>query len=260
MRKMTGWILALLGMSATLNPGPTWQESKCPMPHSDSTAGLRPPGALLRPCDWNGKATFIDPRDQQEYRQVQIGGQCWMASNLQYGAEVQDMEQQDNQRPECTCYQNQSVNCTRYGGLYTWEEATGHSSPQGRPIQGLCPDGWHLPTDAEWAILEQALDPAIAGNPHDWRGAVLAHRLIGADAAWVPPAQQREASGFEALPGGIAVSGWFFYLGRGAYFWTASPYSAAAAWSRGILSQAATVYRGPSDKSAGLSVRCLKDP
>jgi uncharacterized protein (TIGR02145 family) len=217
-------------------------------------------GFRIQPCRWNGKTTFVDPRDQRVYYQVEIGGRCWMASNLHFGSEVPNMEQTDNQKPEFTCYANDPQNCNRYGGLYTWAEAMNYAKPEkGTEIQGLCPYGWHLPSDAEWTAMEQAIDPTIATERKDWRGKTLGNRLIAAADEWIPAALPESPCGFDALPAGSAVSGWFFYLGRGAYFWTSSPYSAAAAWSRGILSQTAQVFRGPGDQLAGFSVRCIKN-
>lgn len=217
-------------------------------------------GTRLIPCKWNGKDSFIDTRDNRSYRQVQIGGQCWMAQNLYHGKVVPNMEQSANGIAECTCQGNDPKNCELYGGLYSWDEAMNHApAKEGAAIQGLCPDGWHLPSDAEWRKMEAFLDPTAAAPGESWRGNQLAHRLIGAQGAWAPTAVPESSVGFDALPAGSAVSGWFFYLGRGAYFWTSSPYSAAAAWSRGILSQTGQVFRGPGDKLTGYSVRCIKD-
>lgn len=217
-------------------------------------------GTRLVPCEWNGKYNFTDPRDGRSYRQIQIGDQCWMAQNLYFGKVVPDMGQTNNRTAECTCQGNDPKNCEAYGGLYAWDEVMNYTQPkEGATIQGLCPDGWHLPSDAEWCEMEAFLDPNMAVRSEAWRYTNIAWRLMGDLENWNPKVFSLNHSGFDALPAGSAVSGWFFYLGRGAYFWTSSPYSAAAAWSRGIHSQTGEVFRGPGDKLTGYSVRCIKD-
>lgn len=190
---------------------------------------------VLTPCKWNGSPSFVDSRDQHSYVQTRVGGHCWMAENLRFGKEVEDMRQDDDRILETSCYQNKSESCRRLGGLYTWNEA----------MAGVCPPGWRLPTDADWTALEHSFDSTITLDAEGWRGKDLAQKLVTL---------------FGARFAGIAVSGWFFYEGRGAYFWTATSYSSAAAWSRGITRETEKVYRGPSDKQAGASVRCVRNP
>jgi uncharacterized protein (TIGR02145 family) len=155
-----------------------------------------------------------------------------MAENLGFGKEVEDMGQDNDQVLETTCYQNKPENCRLLGGLYTWGEAA-----------GICPSGWRLPDDPDWTALERSIDSSVAVDAEGWRGNDLSQKL---------------ALGFGVRLAGIAVSGWFFYQGRGAYFWTATSYSSAAAWSRGVVVGTGRVFRGPSDKLAGASVRCVR--
>ena len=90
--------------------------------------------------------TFIDSRDGQEYGQVKIGDQVWMSENLNYN-------------PRATgglYYNNDSLTNHVYGRLYLWETfMKGASSSTKIPsgVQGLCPEGWHFPSIAEWDIL-----------------------------------------------------------------------------------------------------------
>jgi uncharacterized protein (TIGR02145 family) len=74
---------------------------------------------------------MTDRRDNQSYRTVRIGNQCWMAENLNAGIMVTDFQQTDNDIVEKTCYNSDPEMCKIYGGLYTWDEAN----------SGVCPDG-----------------------------------------------------------------------------------------------------------------------
>ena len=168
---------------------------------------------------------FIDNRDGQQYETVQIGDQCWMKENLNY------------ETSNSWCYDNNSSNCDVYGRLYTWDASL-----------NACPDGWHLPTDAEWCILEQEVDPTITCNSTGWRGVNGGTKL-----------KQGGSSGFEALlAGNRSTSGSFGHLGSGAYFWSSSE-SGTNAWRRSLYVSYATVSRDGSNKSYGFSVRCIKD-
>jgi uncharacterized protein (TIGR02145 family) len=67
--------------------------------------------------------------------------------------------QTDNGTIEKYCFDNTETNCDVYGGLYQWNEMMQYSTAPG--VKGICPTGWHLPTDAEWCTLEQEVDPTI---------------------------------------------------------------------------------------------------
>lgn len=95
--------------------------------------------------------SMTDSRDGQTYKTVQIGSRTWMAQNLNYKS------------ANSYCYNDNANNCTKYGRLYTWAAAVGKSEevcdfghscslPSGN-IQGVCPSGWHLPSDTEWDTL-----------------------------------------------------------------------------------------------------------
>lgn len=104
------------------------------------------------------KATVTDSRDGRTYKTVKIGRQIWMAENLNYEA--------SNSR----CYKS-DPSCSKYGRLYTWTEAMGYEngcsySEQDRcdDVQGVCPDGWHLPQYGEWKELDDYVEKKWGGS------------------------------------------------------------------------------------------------
>lgn len=97
-------------------------------------------------CYGSCKKTFIDSRDGQEYASTCIGEQIWMGQNLNYAGPNGDIG---------ACYKNKPSNCAIYGRLYTIGEVTGLQTSSANPsgIKGICPDGWHVPSKAEWEEL-----------------------------------------------------------------------------------------------------------
>ena len=101
--------------------------------------------------------TILDSRDGKTYKTVKIGEQWWMAENLNLGIMVNGMpvgiNQKDNNQVEKYCYGDAEGNCAIYGGLYDWFEAMNYTSIEkgfeGTEIQGICPCGWHLPSDTD---------------------------------------------------------------------------------------------------------------
>ena len=88
--------------------------------------------------------SMTDPRDGQSYCTITIGNQTWMAENLNY------------QSPNSVCFDNNAFYCIEYSRMYLWEEfMNGASSSNNIPsgVQGICPNGWHVPSQAEWQVL-----------------------------------------------------------------------------------------------------------
>jgi len=195
--------------------------------------------------------TFTDSRDGQHYPSVDIGGQCWMAANLNAGNLVSgNTAQSDNGVVERYCYANQVSNCLQYGGLYQWDEAMGYAT--GSMVQGICPDGWHLPSHAEWIALETYL-----GGPNQ-AGAAL--KESGTTHWAVPNSGADNSSGFTALPGGYRnTNGGFYLMPYQAYFWTASEDNTSGAWGVNLSYDLSKMVRGSHLKAFGYSVRCVKD-
>lgn len=195
-----------------------------------------------------------DLRDGKKYATVKIGTQCWMAQNLDVGTMVTSGSggniATDNGIIEKFCYTDNASNCNTYGGLYEWNEAMQYTITSG--TQGICPTGWHLPTDAEWCTLENYVDIgtiscSATGN------------LRGTDAG--TQLKPGGSSGFNALLGAgfrDGNDGSFLFSGSFTFFWTSNQSSTSDAWSRNIFT-AAKIGRDIYPKSFGYSVRCIKN-
>ncbi|MDR0331294.1 MAG: fibrobacter succinogenes major paralogous domain-containing protein, partial [Chitinispirillales bacterium] len=172
---------------------------------------------------------FTDPRDGHIYRTVKIGGQTWMAENLNYKTE------------NSWCYDNDESNGKKYGRLYTWETA-----------QTVCPSGWHLPSREEWGNLVEA-----AG------GYKVAGKKLKSKTGWDDrddgtSGNGTDEFGFSALPGGYRVysDGSFYYVGYYGYWWSATEYGSGDADNRDMGYNYDYVGENYDGKSNGFSVRC----
>jgi uncharacterized protein (TIGR02145 family) len=201
---------------------------------------------------WECGQALIDDRDGHEYTTVQIGEQCWMTENLNIGTRIngnQDMI--DNGIVEKYCYNNSEANCDVYGGLYQWDEMMQYSNIEG--LQGICPDGWHLPTDVEWTTLTTYLaGESVAGGKMKTTGTMYWNH---------PNTGATNESEFSGLPCGYRIlSGNFTNASLNANWWSSTEYSATKVYDRYILYNSASVERFSNfTKVYGFSVRCLKD-
>jgi uncharacterized protein (TIGR02145 family) len=187
--------------------------------------------------------------DGHAYTTVQIGSQCWFKENLR-NDNYNDLSpipgNLDNSTWTTTTSgaqavygqgtANEAANLAAYGRLYNWYAVTNAA--------GLCPTGWHVPTDTEWTALETQLGgPSVAGGKMKtapWGG--------------------NNSSGFSALPGGYRSysAGNFLNLGNGGYWWSSSP-SGSSAWNRVLNAGDSNVYRNSANVRLGFSVRCVRD-
>ncbi|MEI7897688.1 MAG: FISUMP domain-containing protein [bacterium] len=191
------------------------------------------------------------PYDGKNYTTVQIGTQCWFKENLNVGTKINGVQNQsDNGIKEKYCINDLESNCTTYGGLYQWNEMMQYLTSQG--TQGLCPNDWHIPTDAEWAILTSFLGgEPIAGGKMKETGTLH----------WMTPnTGATNSSGFTALPGaGRESSGFFYNISTGTNIWSSTQSDATYSWVRFLNYFSEDVSRGYSYKTYGFSVRCLKN-
>jgi len=216
----------------------------------------------------NCPPTLLDVRDSTVYAAVKIGNQCWMAENLNIGTRIDGVtEQTDNGTIEKYCYDDNAGNCIVYGGLYYWGEMMQYFTPQGS--QGICPAGWHVPTDAEWKILEGVVDSQFGvGDPEwdktDWRGFDVGNNLRETGVShWDPPNNgATNSSGFTALPGGSRfTTGAFIGMGMYGHFWSSTESATNYAWARDLTYNSPGInrYNYNHFQTLGLSVRCIKD-
>ena len=224
--------------------------------------------------------TLTDTRDSKTYNTILIGSQCWMAQNLNIGSKIAGANNQaNNSTIEKYCYSDLETNCNVYGGLYQWAEmaqylngATNTTSwspvPTGN-VQGICPNGWHIPTHDEWTTLERAVCTSSTCStdfPYDittygYRGTDEGNKLKESGTShWLSGNNGTNSSNFTALPGGYRGNGGSFggIIGYGDW-WTATEYGATYAWDRYLYYSNATVDRAHNSKAGGFSVRCLKD-
>jgi len=202
--------------------------------------GINVNGIYLKtPMDYEG----------QSYNAVLIGTQTWMAENLNYDVEGSK------------CYVNSESNCTIYGRLYDWTTAMNLASDCNysndcsvqTKHRGICPFGWHLPSDAEWAILTNYVGSSTAGTKlktaSGWNTG--SSYIAGTD-----------DYGFSALPGGFGNSaGSFYSVGYYGSWWSATEYDSYDAYDRsmGYSQEGAHGTAGGGYKSSLFSVRCVRD-
>jgi uncharacterized protein (TIGR02145 family) len=192
-----------------------------------------------------------------------IGNQCWLKENLNVGTMIElTIEQSDNGTIEKYCYNNDTANCTLYGGLYAWNEMMQYVSQQG--AQGICPTGWHLASDDEWKVLEGMVDSQYGIGDTVWeingtRGFDAGQQLKSVS-GWNDDSNGTDPYGFSSLPGGFCWLGNSFgYINQYSAYWTSSEIMGTEnAWDRGLNSAYAQVDRVADNKSGfGQSARCL---
>ncbi|MFO7615086.1 MAG: FISUMP domain-containing protein [Bacteroidales bacterium] len=208
---------------------------------------------------------FMDARDSSEYNTVQIGTQCWMAENLNIGIKVSAIkDQRDNGVIEKYCYDNKEENCRIYGGLYQWSEMMQYEkTPNSR---GICPEGWHVPSDEEWCLLasyaDSGVDCAHFGATGSSTGILKSAGSIESKTGlwYLPNEGAGETSGFSALPGGTrSIYAKFHFLGYHGYYWTSTENSDQSAWFWYFKYSNNSIYRENYLKNSGYSARCVKD-
>ena len=195
---------------------------------------------------------LYDNRDQQTYKIVLIGNQVWMAENLNYKA------------TGSRCYGDNSGGdsqnrCGTYGRLYNWLTAMALTSSCGfysscssqikSPHRGICPEGWHIPSDAEWIALTDYVG-----------GSSMAGTQLKANSGWNSNGNGTDVHGFSALPGGYGgAANSFHNVGDRGSWWSATEYGSNFAYSRDMLYDNSLVDRDDSGKSFLFSVRCVQD-
>lgn len=214
--------------------------------------------------------TMTDSRDNKKYKTVSIGTQTWMAENLNYA----DSTKTPSLKGKSWCFNNEAKNCDVAGRLYTWAAAIdsvklasdaenpldcgyGKTCGLSGKVQGICDNGWHLPSQSEWYTLFTA----VGGQP-------MAGTKLKSQSGWYSDEYNIEytnggngddAFGFSALPVGGAAYSDFGSDGRYTSFWSSTENNdydvsrmALGDWTGSAMVEEAL-------KFSGISVRCLKD-
>jgi len=194
----------------------------------------------------------------QTYETLQVGSQCWMKDNLNVGTMLtnfQDMT--DNGITEKYCYNDDPANCTTYGGLYQWNEMMQYVTQAG--VQGICPDGWHIPSNPEWCIVTEEIDTTVDCVWYDWNGTDTGIKMKSTT-GWNLNGSGTNESGFTALPAGYK-SGFdgFELLGYGTYFWSSTEIFSGQSGTIWLTHDNASVRFSLASKPEGFSVRCVRD-
>ncbi|MBE0649167.1 MAG: hypothetical protein IH596_15450 [Bacteroidales bacterium] len=193
--------------------------------------------------------TLTDIRDSRNYPTVLIGSQCWMAANLNVGTRISGSQsQRDNCIVEKYCYNNDPALCALGSVLYQWDEVMAYQAQE--MAQGICPAGWHIPSEGEWIILfNNFINNGFAGNALKSSG----------------------YSGFNALLTGIRFENrsWKFPSTdgtlRSTLFWSSTLGGSSKAWAHGMNEVADDIEYTPSVSfypaliSNGFAVRCIRD-
>jgi len=237
---------------------------------------------------------------EENYDTIKVGNQCWFADNLNVGqlidADVpaegwakggthartkEGKEQTNNGVIEKYCYNNKKENCDVYGGLYQWNEAMQYNDKEG--AQGICPDGWHIPTDSEWVMLENYLagsDLSKKASEGGFNYKAIGAIMAGNNSLWeegdLIESPEFGKSGLDIIPAGLHDKH-YYHTGAGtlgfknkgeeATLWSSSNANENFAWYRHIQKGYRRVQEGNTElhrnyvnKNYAHSVRCLKDP
>lgn len=224
-----------------------------------------------QPCP--GTATLTD-YDGNVYNTVLIGNQCWMKENLRTTKYADGTTlTQGNEQSYTVAYwyypNNNPSNKTTYGLLYNWKAVMRNSSSStSNPsdVQGICPMGWHVPSDAEWTQLTNYVSSQsqfVCGDNNTYIAKALASTIGWGDATdicAVGNAQnENNATIFSIFP-----SGWYYgnygAMSNYAFYWSTTESNSNDVWIRMLYKGTAYVGRnGNYYKCRGLSIRCVKD-
>ncbi len=228
--------------------------------YANNSAGIA--YGIIMSFTTDNSSIFTDTRDGNRYSIVTIGNQTWMAENLRYAGSIPLSSVASSTIAYRYWPANDSTVVPYYGYLYNWPAAmNGATSSNENPsgVQGICPNGWHLPSDAEWTQLSDYLGGVsnagamLAGYPSGWVDGMLTN------------SEYFGTTGFGALaasncgPCGNGNNVCFGFLGSCTYFWSSTVYDDNDAYYRGIQYGYTFLANGNSSKNNGFSIRCVRD-
>jgi uncharacterized protein (TIGR02145 family) len=224
-----------------------------------------------QPCP--GAATVTDI-DGNSYNTVKIGNQCWMKENLRTtsyanGVSIPMGSTDSSTDPYRYAPNGNNSNVSTYGYLYNWPAVMhGASSSASNPsgVQGICPTGWHVPSDAEWTQLTNYVGSQTQYQCNNSSSNIA--KALASTTGWNSSSYTcsvgnnpsiNNAIGFSALPAGDYHYGNYSYFGYDASFWCATIDYGNNAYERNLECYGAYVFRNIDDRYFGKSVRCLRD-
>jgi len=195
-------------------------------------------GSYNPPASFTCGGSLIDTRDGQSYTTGQFGNQCWMTKNLNIGSFVYGVGNQENNGViEKYCYSNITGHCTTFGGLYQWKEMMQYDTVESG--QGICPTGWHIPSNSEWATLINLYGGyGVAGVALQSGGSAGFNALLG---GWV-----YNCSKFRQM----------YYQG---YYWSSTQYWGLYGMGLMFTLQLNGITNPYKSKDDGMYVRCVKN-
>lgn len=214
--------------------------------------------------------------DANSYAIVKIGNQWWMAENLNAGTFVSITTPQVSGTKFCQDVNGHEDPSCPMGGLYEWHNVlqgasacNGSGAPPNdkcaTPVQGLCPNGWHVPSHYELTTLERNSGSSPDAFPYNVTTVSILGTNEGANLKeacstnwWAPNAGATNKTGFSALPGGDTWNGVYEDFGQSCYIWTTTE-TFFMAWVRGINYSLTNIGRSYYAVESGFTVRCLKD-
>jgi uncharacterized protein (TIGR02145 family) len=241
-----------------------------------------------QPCP--GANTVTD-HEGNVYNTVQIGNQCWTKENMRCTTSPSSGTTILEVYPNGTSYTGKkayyvngnSYNTPSYGLLYNWnaavdtfntaygETSTNSNSSNAVSVaftshrRGICPQGWHVPSDAEWTQLINYVSSKSRYQCGSTGGSIA--KALADTTGWniysIPCAMGNDlsannATGFSALPAG-AYFGSFYYFGDAADFWSTTSIYSNSAYYKYLYYDYAGVYQDLGNIYCGISVRCLMD-
>lgn len=206
---------------------------------------------------------LLDVRDNHVYRTVEIGDQVWMAQNLNYDTGDTTTDSRFVYRYSSVVVPNVEDSIAKYGRGYTWyqiidstecDTASCYFTVSDPPRRGICPEGWHVPSEREWKLLEKFVD---LNNEGESLGVSLKAKSLWEEHPNAPTGSDR--FGFSALPFQPKMSS--YYPLETAAFWTTGevPGSTSCAYAHVFNYYYQFISKESYGKSQRIALRCLKD-
>ena len=224
-----------------------------------------------------GNTTITDV-EGNEYHTIRVGEKCWLKENMRTnhyadGKEIKVGTTASDTVAYCYYPSGDNTQVDKYGYLYNWKAVmNGAAGSNGTPsgVQGVCPAGWHVPSDAEWTNFMTYINSQGTYACNDNTSNIA--KALASEDGWTPytgdvqpdspcfpgvNASYNNASGFSIMPAGCFNGTAADKQGTAAYLWSASD-NGQFAYYRGIANNKATVERDNIQKTYGYSVRCVR--